>query len=172
MRYTTVIDLTEIPEVWKNSNVTRLYLYMALRCGYHDQDRDVLTMSTRNLAIGAGITHSACRHALRVLLAHQLLVQEGNSWRVKKFVIDVKPSTRTQKNTTVSDSRLVERDLEKENRDRIVYKLVKEASLKDLKGILSDLKEQKNTTYKEVKFGQQDVKTLVDWIEFKQKRAV
>lgn len=172
MRYTTVIDLTEMPEVWRNSNVTRLYLYMALRCGYHDQDRDVLTMSTRNLAIGAGITHSACRHALRVLLAHQLLVQEGNSWRVKKFILDIKPSARTQKNTTVSDSRLVERDLEKENRDRIVYKLVKEASLKDLKGILSDLKEQKNTTYKEVKFGQQDVKTLVDWIEFKQKRAV
>lgn len=168
MRYTTVIDLTEFPDIWRNSNCTRLYLYMALRCGYHDQDRDVLTMSSRNLAMGAGITHSACRHALKVLQSHQLLSMEGNAWRVKKFVIDIKPSSRTQSTTAVSDHRLVEKDLRRENRERLIYAACRDATLKELSEAYEGLKNgSTQVNLGEVKFGHADVKTLADWIELK-----
>lgn len=96
MRYTTVIDITEIPDIWRNPNVCRLYFYMALKCGYHDNDRDVLRISLRNLAYAAGLTLSATRHALRILLKHQLVSQNQDAWIVRKFLLDQAISPRAK----------------------------------------------------------------------------
>lgn len=96
MRYTTVIDVTEIPDIWRNPNVTRLYFYMAMRCGYHDDDRDQLRISIRNLSYSAGLTLSACRHALKVLQKFGLVSPMGEYYLVKKFLLDQKISTRAK----------------------------------------------------------------------------
>lgn len=95
MRYTTIIDVTEVEEVWRNDNACRAYLFLALRCSYQDQDRDEITISTRQLAYKVGITHAASRHALHILEKHGLLVPLGNSkWRVTKFVVTENPTSR------------------------------------------------------------------------------
>lgn len=105
MRYTTIIDLTEIPDVWHNPNVCRVYFYLAMKCGYHDDDRDTIRVSIRNLAFASGVTVSAARHALSALLKNDLLTKEKDAWRVTKFVLEKKPTSRTQKNTTTTISR-------------------------------------------------------------------
>ena len=97
MRYTTVIDLTEYQEIWDNPNAVRLYFYMAMKCGYHDDDRDKIRASIRCLALRSGITVSACRHALGVLTRHKLIVPgDGSWWTVVKFVIEQQISTRAK----------------------------------------------------------------------------
>lgn len=96
MRYTTVIDVTEIPDVWRNPNVSRLYFYMAMRCGYHDDDRDQLRISIRNLAFAAGLSLSACRHALKVLQKFNLISPMGDYYLVKKFLLEQRISPRAK----------------------------------------------------------------------------
>lgn len=86
MRYTTIIDVSELPSVYRNVNARLLYLHMALRAGYHDDDRDVLETSIRILAAQIGLTISAVRHALHVLEGAQLIKREGSAWIIKKWL--------------------------------------------------------------------------------------
>lgn len=104
MRYTTVIDLTEFPELWQNPNVVRLYYFLAMKCGYHDDDRDVIHISLRILAGQTNLTLSAVRHALKVLRLNGLVVVENDCFRVLKFVLERKVTSRTQKNTSATFS--------------------------------------------------------------------
>lgn len=106
MRYTTIIDISEIPAIYKNQNARILYLHLVLKAGYHDDDRDLVTLSIRNLAAYSGLTVSAVRHALGVLERQQLLVKTSHGYRVKKWVAIETPTPRTQKNTAKSDSSL------------------------------------------------------------------
>ena len=101
MRYTTVIDITELPPVWRNERATRMYLYLCLRCGYHDDDRDIVTCSRVQLAAELGMTEDAARHALAMLQRHGLLAPMGTpragerrQYRVKKWVAVAKPGSR------------------------------------------------------------------------------
>lgn len=86
MRYTTIIDITEIKCIWDNENISRVYLFLVLKCGYHDMDRDFIKISTRVLADRCGITHAACRHALAVLEREHLIAKAGKWWRIRKYV--------------------------------------------------------------------------------------
>lgn len=86
MKYTTIIDITEVPAVYRNINARLLYVHMALKSGYHTEDRDVLDMSIRNLSVSAGLTFSATRHALRLLEASKLIKRQGDVWIVKKWL--------------------------------------------------------------------------------------
>lgn len=139
MRYTTVIDVTEIPDVWRNPNVTRLYFYMAMRCGYHDDDRDQLRISVRNLAYASGLTLSACRHALRVLQSTRLLVRQEDTWIVRKFLLEQKPTSRTQRTTgaggTITEVEKSEQDL----RLKAIKKAVKSCSRQEAIAWLNEL---------------------------------
>lgn len=96
MRYTTIIDVTEVNAVWQNWNIARVYLYLALKCGYHDTDRDFIMISTRVLAERCGITHAACRHALGVLQREKLIAKAGKWWRVRKYVEEQPITTRAK----------------------------------------------------------------------------
>lgn len=124
MRYTTCIDLTEIPDVWRNPNAVRLYYFMAMKCGYHDNDRDVLKISLRNLSYMAGLTLSATRHALKVLAAHQLLAQSNDAFVIKKFVLDqtITPRSSNKKRqaeiTREQEQLVLDRKLDEERRSR------------------------------------------------------
>lgn len=87
MRYTTIIDIEEIPAVSRNLNARLLYLHLALRAGYHDHDRDQVYESLRTMAAAAGMTLSACRHAIKILTQNHLLERKGDVWVVCKFVM-------------------------------------------------------------------------------------
>lgn len=124
MRYTTIIDVTEFPDIWRNPNAVRLYFFMAMKCGYHDNDRDVLKISIRNLAFMAGLTLSACRFALKMLHNNGLISRNNDAWVVKKFLMDQTITPRSSnKKTQASTSRALEqlqldKKLEQERRAR------------------------------------------------------
>lgn len=101
MRYTTILDITELPRLWSNSNACLAYLYMVLRCGYHDDDRDIITCSRHDLCSALGLTEDAARHALVQLEKYGLLAAisrgkagERNVYRVKKWLSQIKPGKR------------------------------------------------------------------------------
>lgn len=73
MRYTTAIDISDVPELYRNKQIVLLYFHLCLRSGYHADDRDLYHRSFRVLSSEVGITLSACRHALKVLHSHGLV---------------------------------------------------------------------------------------------------
>lgn len=96
MRYTTVIDISEISDIYKNSTARLIYIHMCLKAGYHDADRDLVRLSIRRLSADVGVTVSATRHALRLLERVGLLTREGELWRVKKWVEEQQITTRAK----------------------------------------------------------------------------
>lgn len=148
MRYTTCIDVTEIPDIWRNPNVTRLYFYMAMRCGYHDDDRDQLRISIRNLAYAAGLTLSACRHALKVLQKFGLVSPMEDHYQVKKFILEQKPTSRTQRTTGAGGSIQVVERSEQDLRLKAIKKAVKSCSRQEAVAWLNELQNgQSNPHY-------------------------
>lgn len=73
MRYTTIIDITQAPAIYKSENLRLVYLHLCLTCGYHDDDKGLLRQSLRQMAGEVGCTMSALRHALRQLEKWQLV---------------------------------------------------------------------------------------------------
>lgn len=98
MRYTTIVDISEITSVYRNRNARIIYLHMVLRSGWHDNDRDLIDISIRNLAYRTGLTISATRHALQQLEHAGLISRQGTLWAVKKFIFEetVTPRARTK----------------------------------------------------------------------------
>lgn len=110
MRYTTVIDIREIPEVYRNPNIRLLYLHLCLLAGYHDNDRDLVRISVRNLATSSGLTVSATRHAVAVLVKYKLLRAKGSIYRVRKYIEEgtITPRARTRKAAQVAENAKIE----------------------------------------------------------------
>lgn len=73
MRYTTIIDISQAPAIYKSENLRLVYLHLCLTCGYHDDDKGLLRQSLRQMASEVGCTMSALRHALRQLEKCQLV---------------------------------------------------------------------------------------------------
>lgn len=86
MRYTTIIDISEIQDVYRNSNVRLVYLHLVLKSGYHDDDLDKIKLSVRGIMYGTGLSLSAVRHALQVLEKNGLLERRNGSTYVRKFL--------------------------------------------------------------------------------------
>lgn len=110
MRYTTIIDILEYPTIRRSSNAMLLYMYMALRAGWHDADRDLLDESIRQLASHAGLTISATRHALGLLQRAGLLARTGSVWRVVKWVPEQSVTSRPK---TARQQQAIEREAER-----------------------------------------------------------
>lgn len=164
MRYTTIIDVTEIPDIWRNPNVTRLYFYMAMRCGYHDDDRDQLRISIRNLSYASGLTLSACRHALKILQKFGLVSPMGDHYQVKKFLLEIKPTSRTQRSTgaggTITEVEKSEQDL----RLKAIKKAVKSCSRQEAVAWLNELQKGQSNVH----YGAQ-IPATESWIKWLQK---
>lgn len=86
MRYTTIIDIRDLPAVYRNQNARLLYLHLCLIAGYHDDDRDLSRISLRNLAADCGLTLSATRHAIRQLETSGLIRRADGMTRVRKWL--------------------------------------------------------------------------------------
>lgn len=127
MRYTTVIDISEISEIYKNPTARLLYLHMSLKAGYHDADRDLVRLSIRRLSADVGVTVSATRHALHQLERVGLLTREGELWRVKKWVEEQQITTRARTKRELQEQiQVMERQrqqavLEKKSQERQEY---------------------------------------------------
>lgn len=102
MRYTTVIDITEYRQVYKSVNCRLVYLHLSLKAGYHDDDRDIVDVSIRHLAMRVGITVAAARHALAMLEKSGLLTRRGGVMIVKKWC-EQKPVTKRQSTVQPTD---------------------------------------------------------------------
>lgn len=96
MRYTTVIDISEKPDIYRNHATRIVYLHLALKAGYHDDDRDQVNLSIRRLAMETGLTVSATRHAISILTKSGLLTRTGFTWRVTKWVVEQTITTRAK----------------------------------------------------------------------------
>lgn len=128
MRYTTIIDISEIPEVYRNQNARLIYLHLTLKSGYRDNDRDMIKISIRILAMQSRLSVSATRHALAVLVKYNLITRAGDRWLVKKWIIEdtITPRAKTRRQQKAQDVAQAQRDkqaeldkrLEQEQRER------------------------------------------------------
>lgn len=119
MRYTTIIDITEYPAVYRNINTRLVYLHLTLRSGYHDDDRDMIMISIRRLAAETGLTVAAVRHALAQLSKANLIQRQGPIYSVKKWIIEqpISKRARTARQQKAIDL-AAERRMEAEKRER------------------------------------------------------
>lgn len=107
MRYTTLIDITQMADVYRNHNARLLYLHLVCIAGYHDDDRDKTRVSIRTLAAQTGLTISAVRHALKVLTAAKLVTQKDGVITVTKWVLtqEITARAKTVKQQQAADER-------------------------------------------------------------------
>lgn len=120
MRYTTIIDISEYPDLYRNPNIRILYLHMVLKSGYHDDDRDQCRLSIRRLSYDSGLSISAVRHALGVLQKFGLVVSENGIFFVKKFVLEKPISARikSEKKRKEAETRAIEQQFQEEELQR------------------------------------------------------
>lgn len=132
MRYTTLIDISEIPIIYRNQNTRLVYLHLALKAGYHDNDRDLTDISLRRLAGEVGLTLSATRHALAILQKFQLIAKDGTLWRVKKFVLEQPITTRpkSEKKRKEQEAEQMKKAAEIEQKEREQEERRKEKELR------------------------------------------
>ena len=117
MRYTTIIDITEWPNLYKNPAVRLVYIHLVLKSGYHDHDRDLIDISIRKLAWDTGLTVAAARHALGQLIRYHLLARQGRLWYVRKFVLE-QPITGRAKTKRQEQRQEAEAAIMNERRER------------------------------------------------------
>lgn len=119
MRYTTIIDISTIPDIYKNINTKMIYLHLVLKSGYHSYDRDKIKISIRRLAEELNLTVSAVRHSLKLLLKYDLIQYDDTSktLTVKKWLYNetIIPKRRNiSENTKQIESRINEEKLRDE----------------------------------------------------------
>lgn len=147
MRYTTVIDITDFPQIYRNIHARLVYIHMALKAGYHDDDRDICRLSIRNLAADVGITVSATRNALLQLEKSGLISKSSDCWIVKKWVQMDVPSPRTQatvakKATGIADA-IRKNDQELEERSRQIFEWVRSSTREQIQELVTRLENGK-----------------------------
>ena len=149
MRYTTVIDITDFPQIYRNLNARLVYIHMALKAGYHDDDRDICRLSIRSLAADVGITVSATRNALLQLEKSGLISKSSDCWIVKKWVLQESATPRTQKTASNKDSKLSaeirKNDQEQEERARQIMDWVRSSSREQIQELVTKLENGKMT---------------------------
>ena len=147
MRYTTVIDITDFPQIYRNIHARLVYIHMALKAGYHDDDRDICRLSIRSLAADVGITVSATRNALLQLEKSGLISKSSDCWIVKKWVLQESATPRTQKTASNKDSKLSaeirKNDQEQEERARQITEWVRSSTREQIQELVTKLKNGK-----------------------------
>lgn len=122
MRYTTIIDISEMPDLYRNLNTRAVYLHLVLKSGYHDNDRDKSTLSIRRLAADSGLTVSAVRNALQQLEKASMIERASDgTTTVRKWILETKPTPRTKASASVGGDEhdKMWAEFEKERKDRV-----------------------------------------------------
>lgn len=121
MRYTTIIDIYNTP-IWRSSSARLIYLYMCLKCGYHNDDRDIIKISLRELSARLGLTLSAVRCALSLLISQGLITSAGvSAYKVTKWAepkeISRRKTKREKEIARIDEVRQQEKAMEKAKRE-------------------------------------------------------
>lgn len=127
MRYTTIIDIYDTPS-WRSTSARLIYFYLCLRCGYHDDDRDIIKISLRELSARLGLTLSAVRCALTLLTSQGLIAASGPScYKVTKWAepkeISRRKTKREKEIARIDEERQQEKAMEKAKREEEIKKL-------------------------------------------------
>lgn len=119
MRYTTIIDISEYPAIYRSEAARMVYLHLVLKSGYHDHDRDLADLSLRRIAKETGVTVSAARCALAALQRANLVTRQGGLWYVKKWVVEqpITPRPKTAARQKAIERKAIE-EQEREERQR------------------------------------------------------
>lgn len=126
MRYTTIIDISSMRELYKNIHCRLVYLHLVLKSGYHDDDRDLVKYSVRNLAADVSISVAACRHALKVLTKATLVYRKDGIWHVRKFIIDQPPTPRAKTAKQAQEKAVARQREEEQERKQRELQLARE----------------------------------------------
>lgn len=150
MRYTTIIDISEIQEVYRNQNARLVYLHLALKAGYHDEDRDVLKTSIRTTAWKVGLTVSATRHALAVLERAGLLRRTQTGWTVTKWIQATDSTPRPKKKAAGTGAADLGRqmDLEIMEYQRKLRAAIDKMTVGELEAWLQELKDGRQLNHR------------------------
>lgn len=121
MRYTTIIDIYDTPS-WRSSSARLIYFYMCLKCGYHDDDRDIIHVSLRELSARLRLTLSAVRCAISLLISQGLIAPSGPSaYKVTKWAepkeITRRKTKREKEIAQIDEVRQQEKEMEKRKRE-------------------------------------------------------
>lgn len=115
MRYTTIIDVSSVPDLYKNRNAVLLYCHLVFKSGYYDYNKDAYKRSIRGLALDLNMTLSATRHAIGILQKHKLITQKDGWWLVRKYIkeqtISPRISKKQQQRTSEIEERLKQQQL-------------------------------------------------------------
>lgn len=176
MRYTTIIDISEMPELYRNLNTRAVYLHLVLKSGYHDADRDKSKLSIRRLAAESGLTVSAVRNALQQLEKASMIerLSDGTTI-VRKWILEMKPTTRTKATTSSGGSDYEKRieEYERERKERLnkLIQVLEEMSLDDVRQWKNELSEgvSKRHHGQQINATTENVKWLEKWIDKKMK---
>lgn len=119
MRYTTIIDISEYPQLYRSESVRLVYLHLVLKSGYHDHDRDMCGVSIRRLAMDCGLTIAATRHALQLLEKYAMIRRQGSMTQVRKWVVEqpITPRARTAAQAKQKEVRQAE-ELDRARREK------------------------------------------------------
>ena len=176
MRYTTIIDISEIPEIYRNLNTRAIYLHLVLKSGYHDNDRDKARISIRRLASDSGLTVSATRNALQQLEKAGMIERPGDGQiAVRKWILDMKPTPRNKATTAAGnsdyDKRMEEYERERKERLNLLQQELENMSLDDVRQWQKELSEgiSKRHHGQQINANQDNVKWLQKWIDKKMK---
>ena len=117
MRYTPIIDISEYKTLYQNINVRLVYLHLVLKSGYHDYNRDMISISLRQLSMEVGITLGAVRHALEILTKAKMIYKKDNVYHVRKWIVEQKITSRA---TSKRQEQAIQnqKDRAKENKER------------------------------------------------------
>lgn len=120
MRYTTIIDISESKELYRNVNIRIVYLHLVLKSGYHDDDRDMCYTSLRTLAAQTGLSVATVRHAVKQLTNAKLVERTEHAYKVLKWVQVDKPTVRPAARKGKADAAQAQRINEEQalNRER------------------------------------------------------
>lgn len=117
MRYTTIIDIAQCPEIYRNVNARLTYLHMVLTCGYHDNDKGLVRKSVRQLSAETGITKSAVENALRLLKKFDLVRKNRGKLYVRTWAPE-QPITKPKRKAQEIKDQAIAQEREAKNRER------------------------------------------------------
>ena len=139
MRYTPIIDISEFKTLYQNINVRLVYLHLVLKSGYHDYDRDVISISLRQLAQEVGITLGSVRHALEILTKAKMIYKKDNIYHVRKWVVEQKITSRV---TSKRQEQAIQNQQERINENK-----AREEEYKKRQDRIEELRRQGKTEY-------------------------
>lgn len=106
MRYTTILDLRDLPILYKNANVVRVYYHLVLIAGYEDRNKDWARISFRRLAAEMDITLSAAIHAIKMLERYKIITRKQGYIYVRKWLPEPTITKRQNQNVGSVDAHL------------------------------------------------------------------